>query len=227
MARSDDDLVLAAAVGVSRRFHVRGEDVLALDGVDAEALAGELTTVAGPSGSGKSTLLSLLGCLDRPTSGSVQLVGRNVHRLSRRRRRGLRRSVVVTLLPLPADNLLAGRSGRANIALAARQRGVDPARVQRAIDDLAIGGFVDRLVDTMSGGEQQRVAVASVLAGGWPVVLADEPTGALDAGSAADVAQALHAAAGTGIAVVAASHDPMLIEASDQVIRLDHGRRVG
>ena len=227
MARSDDELVLAAAQAATRRFHVRGEEVIALDAVDAEFVAGALTTVAGPSGSGKSTLLSLLGCLDRPTSGAVQLAGRDIHQLSRRRRRALRRTAVTMLLPLPADNLLAGSSGRENIAVGAQHRDERAALVQRVVDDLSIGEFVDRLVDTMSGGEQQRVAIACVLARGCSLVLADEPTGALDAGSAADVVQALRAAAATGVAVVVASHDPMLIEASDRVIRLDHGRRVG
>ncbi len=227
MARSDDGVTIAAARDVTRRFHVRGEDVLALDGVDAEIVAGTLTTVAGPSGSGKSTLLSLLGCLDRPTSGVVRLAGLDVQALSRGRRRRLRRAAVATLLPLPADNLLAGRSGRANIELAGRQRGADVGRTQRVVDELAIGAFVDRLVDTMSGGEQQRVALACVLVGGCPVVLADEPTGALDAASAADVVRALLAAASSGVAVVAASHDPTVIDASDHVVRLDHGRRVG
>ncbi len=219
------DAVVASCEAVSRRFTVRGDDVLALADLDLTVGAGTLTVIAGPSGSGKSTLLSILGCLDRPTTGSVRLLGEEVHELGRRQRRVLRRTTVASLLPQPADNLLFGLSGRANIRLAARHRGASSDRVDQVIDSLAIGDFIDRLADTMSGGEQQRVALACVLAGGCPIVLADEPTGALDRISADDVVGALRAAADAGATVVAAAHDPAVIEAATTVVWLDHGRR--
>ena len=218
------DPPIASCDHVTRAFEVRGEVVLALDDVDAEIHRLQLVAIAGPSGSGKSTMLSLLGCLDRPTSGSVRVAEHELTLLDRRRRRRLRRTTVATMLPQPADNLFLHRTGLDNLTTAARQRGRDADAVGEVVDRIGIGAFVDRPCSTMSGGEQQRVALGCALAGGTPLVLADEPTGALDAISAAQVIEALRIAARTATVVVA-THDPHLIEAASVVIRLDHGRR--
>jgi ABC-type lipoprotein export system ATPase subunit len=218
----------AAAMGrgLTRQFVARGETVLALDRVDLDVPCGQLTAISGPSGSGKSTLLALLGCLDRPTHGVVVVAGREVGDLGRRRRRSLRRAAVATMLPQPADNLVLSRTGIDNIRLAARQRGADPSEADALVERLRIGGFAQRACLTMSGGEQQRVALACALAGGIPLVLADEPTGALDAVSAAEVIAALVAAAAAGATIVTATHDPNVVAAAGQVVRLEHGRRI-
>jgi ABC-type lipoprotein export system ATPase subunit len=217
-----------AAMGrdLTRQFVARGETMLALDGVDLDVPRGQLTAISGPSGSGKSTLLGLLGCLDRPTRGVVMVAGREVGQLGRRARRSLRRVAVATMLPQPSDNLVLSRTGLDNIRLAARQRGADTAGAERIVEQLRIGGFVERACLTMSGGEQQRVALACALAGGIPLVLADEPTGALDAVSAAAVIAALVAAAAAGATIVTATHDPNVVAAAGQVVGLEHGRRV-
>lgn len=217
-----------AAMGrqLTRQFVARGETVLALDRVDLDVPCGQLTAISGPSGSGKSTLLALLGCLDRPTHGVVVVAGREVGRLGRRARRSMRRVAVATMLPQPSDNLVLSRTGIDNIRLAARQRGADPAGAEGIVEQLRIGGFVERACLAMSGGEQQRVALACALAGGTPLVLADEPTGALDAVSAADAIAALAAAAATGATIVTATHDPNVVAAADRVVRLEHGRRI-
>lgn len=219
------DRPLASCDHVVRRFDVRGDVVHALDDVDLEVHAHQLVAIAGPSGSGKSTLLALLGCLDRPTSGSVRVAEHELSVLDRRRRRRLRRSVVATVLPQPADNLLLGRTGLDNLTVAARHRRGPIATVPDVIAAIGIGDFVERPCSTMSGGEQQRIALGCALAGGTPLVLADEPTGALDAASAAQVVDALRRATTTATVVVA-THDPHVIEAATLVVHLEHGRRV-
>lgn len=222
---------VAKCTGVSRRFEVRGENVLALDDVSMSVEAGTMVAIAGPSGSGKSTLLSILGCLDQQTSGTVRVGGHEIGQLNKRDRRRLRRNVVATVLPQPADNLLVARSGLDNLAIAMRHRGVKPAPVkspfmQGVIASVDLGGFVERTAGTMSGGEQQRLALACALVGGTALILVDEPTGALDNDNAARVVQALINATAGGATIVVATHDPAVIEASNVVVRLDHGRRV-
>ena len=228
MASGDRPAHGSAAMGrgLTRQFVARGETVLALDRVDLDVPRGQLTAISGPSGSGKSTLLALLGCLDRPTHGVVVIAGREVGQLGRRARRSLRRVAVATMLPQPSDNLVLSRTGIDNIRLAARQRGSDSAGAERIVEQLRIGGFVERSCLAMSGGEQQRVALACALAGDSPLVLADEPTGALDAVSATEVIAALVAAAAAGATIVTATHDSNVVAAADHVVRLEHGRRI-
>lgn len=225
MVRSDARSI-AFCDRVGRQFDVRGETVLALVDVDLEVPAGNLVAIAGPSGSGKSTLLALLGCLDRPTTGSVRVAEHELTLLGRRARRRLRRSTVATMLPQPADNLLLDRTGADNLAVAARNRRAGIDGIAAVVESIGIGAFVARACSTMSGGEQQRIALGCALVGGTPLVLADEPTGALDATSAAHVVDALTRAAAAGATIVVATHDPHVIDAAGVVVRLDHGRRV-
>ncbi len=225
---------IASCANVTRRFevprrHGAASSVLALDDVTTDIAAGRLVVLNGPSGSGKSTLLAMLAALDRPTAGSVTLQGRDLGALDRAGRRRVRRSTAVMVLPQPADNLLLAQTGRSNLLTVAHHRGVvDDA--EQALDDLVallgLGRFVDNACGAMSGGEQQRLAIASALVGAPPLVLADEPTGALDANSAATVIEALQTAVAQGATVVVATHDPHVVAAADDVIRLDHGRRL-
>jgi ABC-type lipoprotein export system ATPase subunit len=171
-------------------------------------------------------MLSILGCLDRPTSGSVRVREQELTLLGRRSRRSMRRRVIASILPQPSDNLLLGRSGLDNMRIAAKQRDASPAGVELMVDDLGIGGFVDRPAGRMSGGEQQRLALACALVGGTPLVLADEPTGALDDVSAEQVVATMLHATARGATIVAASHDANVIAAATSVIRLEHGRRL-
>lgn len=217
---------IAVCEDISRTFEVRGENVHALEGVSMTVETGSLVAIAGPSGSGKSTLLSILGCLDLPTSGSVRVGGYELTQLSRRERRRLRRGVVATVLPQPADNLLVARTGLDNLAAAARHRRAAVKSFDDVIASVDLGGFAARTAGTMSGGEQQRLALACALAGGTTLVLVDEPTGALDDDNAARVVEALVNAATGGATIVVATHDPAVMEASDVVVQLDHGRRI-
>ena len=218
--------IVAYCDNVTRRFDVRDASVLALDDVSLEVGAGELVVVAGPSGSGKSTMLALLGCLDRPTSGSVRVKEQELTLLGRRARRAMRRSVIASILPQPTDNLFVARSGRDNLRLAVKHRRGSLDDIERTIDDVGIGDFVDRPAGRMSGGEQQRLALACALVGGTPLVLADEPTGALDDASAEQVVTAMLRATERGATIVAATHDANVIAAARSVVHLEHGRRV-
>lgn len=220
-------IAVAYCDNVTRRFVTRNAHVLALDDVSLRVGEGELVAIAGPSGSGKSTMLSILGCLDRPTSGSVRVQEQELTLLGRRERRSMRRRVVASILPQPSDNLFVGRSGVDNLRAAAKRRDDSTlASVEQVIDDVGIAGFVARAAGRMSGGEQQRLALACALVGGTPLVLADEPTGALDDVSAEQVVMALLNATRRGATIVAATHDANVIDAATSVVRLEHGRRI-
>ena len=211
--------------GVSRYYNTDGNIVLALDDVSIRIDAGQLVAVVGPSGSGKSTLLGMIGCIDRPTSGTVTVRGVDVTALSRRDRRRIRRHVAATMLPAPADNLLLDRTGTQNITVAAQQRRIGGANIDALQRALGIDAFASRVAGTMSGGEQQRVSLACALIGGTPLVLADEPTGALDATSAASMIDALgRACRENGTTIIVATHDPNVAATADRVIRLSHGQ---
>ncbi|MFI0528253.1 MAG: ATP-binding cassette domain-containing protein, partial [Ilumatobacteraceae bacterium] len=194
-----------------------------------DIVPGGLLALSGASGSGKSTLLSLLAALDRPTSGSVHVAGRDIGSLGRAARRRLRRSTAVLVLPQPADNLLLALSGRGNLLSVARVRGIGDraeAVIESLVEQMELAAFVDQPCAVMSGGEQQRLAVACALVGAPPLLLADEPTGALDQASAATLIASLRVAVQGGATIIAATHDPNVIAAADSVVRLDHGRRV-
>ena len=219
-------VTIAFCDNVTRRYVSRNAHVVALDDVSLTVGEGDLVAIAGPSGSGKSTMLSILGCLDRPTSGSVRVGEQELTLLDRRERRAMRRRVVASMLPQPSDNLFVGRTGVENLRLAAKRRVGAVEDVERVIEDVGIGAFVTRPAGRMSGGEQQRLALACALVGGTPLVLADEPTGALDDVSAEQVVTALLNATTRGATIVAATHDANVMEAATSVVRLDHGRRV-
>ncbi len=205
--------------------------VRALDGVSARFEAGVFTVVAGPSGSGKSTLLRVAALLDKPQEGLVGFNGRDVTRTSARRRRALRRRHIGYMFQQPADNLLDYLDAREHVRLGGRLRAKTGGDVNAgAVDTLQFLGLADRLTHRpvqLSGGEQQRLAFAFAVAGGPQLLVADEPTAALDHAAGARVLEALVALARRGLTVVASSHDPVVIEAADRVVRITHGRVEG
>ncbi len=219
-----DDIDLA---GVSRRYRTRsGGVVAALDEVDVRLPAGALTVIAGPSGSGKSTMLGLISCIDRPDEGRVVVAGVDVGRLTRRGRRRFRRSTLACVLPQPSDNLLERLTAADNVRWAAAQARRDEPDVHALLDRFGLMEVAHKRARQLSGGEQQRVAIAAVMAARPTVLAADEPTSALDQAGAAGVVAALRMAADTGTTVVVASHDPNVVAAADVVVRLDHGQVV-
>jgi putative ABC transport system ATP-binding protein/macrolide transport system ATP-binding/permease protein len=220
----------AHALAVTRRFDSVSGSVLAVHEVDVEVPRHLLTVIAGPSGSGKSTLLGLLACLDRPDGGQVWLDRVDTTPLSRRRRRHLRRDQIGIVLPQPSDNLLDRLDAGGNLAWAARQRGSTAALTadQRAeiLSGVGLAEMAAKGVRQLSGGEQQRLALACAIVGDPLLVVADEPTASLDRASADRVVNVLRAAADRGVTLVVAGHDRRVIEAADRVVELDHGRRI-
>jgi ABC-type lipoprotein export system ATPase subunit len=196
-----------------------------LDGASLSVAAGEVVAVVGRSGTGKSTLLHLIGGLDRPEAGSivvdgVQVTGAGERALSRLRRR--RVGFVFQFF-----HLLPELTGEANVLLAGRVRHARPdaaARGQELIDRLGLRGVAESLPAQLSGGEQQRFAIARALVNDPAVLLADEPTGNLDVQAGADVLQLLRAGADEGRAVVMVTHEASAASIADRVLRLEHGR---
>jgi ABC-type lipoprotein export system ATPase subunit len=204
----------------------RGERRI-LDGAALEVGPGELVAIVGRSGSGKSTLLQVLGGLDRADAGEVVVAGRRVTGASERALSALRRRRVGFVFQF--FHLLPELSGEANVLLAARVRGADPEAGRRGralVDRLGLRPVADSLPHQLSGGEQQRFAIARALVNDPAVVLADEPTGNLDVEAGAGVLELLRAGADEGRAVVLVTHERAAAEIADRVLRLDAGRLV-
>ena len=219
--------------GVTRRFVTGADLVVALDDVHLAVPAGQLTVVAGPSGSGKSTLLAILACLQRPDAGTVTIGPTDVLALGRRARRRVRRDRLGIVLPQPSENLLDHLDALGNLRWAGERRahpahdGSGPAGLDapRLLDVVGLAAAGHRRVRELSGGEQQRLAVAVALAGGPDLVVLDEPTSALDRSGAAALVEVLGRLAALGATMVIATHDPIVIGAADTVAELDHGGR--
>jgi putative ABC transport system ATP-binding protein len=212
---------------VSRRFRTPSGDVVrALDGVNISVATSSFTVVAGPSGSGKSTLLGLVNCTDRADEGQVLLDGLDLGTLSRSVRRNLRRTTLGTVLPAPSENLLDRLDAADNVRWVAEHCGHPAPDVEAMFANLHLSGCEHKRVHQLSGGEQQRVAIAAAMAGRPTVIAADEPTASLDRVSAGRVVDALRVATDAGATVIVASHDTDVIAAADMVIHLDFGRVV-
>ncbi len=218
------DVVIAE--GLVREFASGGQRIRAVDGVDIRVAAGELVMVLGRSGAGKTTLLSLLGALDRPDSGTVTVARQRLEALSGAERdRFLQVSVGWVF---QTSGLLPLLTAAENVELPLRLTRVTGADAeQRAAEALAMVGLATRRSHTaaeLSGGEQQRVALARALAKRPEVVIADEPTAQLDSETAAGIMDLLRVVAGTGTAVLMATHDRLAIEYADRVVTMEDGR---
>ena len=217
-------------VDVARGFTTRSGRVVALDSVNVEVPHGTLTVVAGPSGSGKSTLLGLAACLDRPDRGRVVVGGRDVTAMSRRARRAFRRRRLGIVLPMPSDNLLDALDAAGNLRWSARLGAgavLSDDQVADQLAEMGLEGAAQKQVRELSGGEQQRLALAGALVARPAVVLADEPTASLGHLAGAHVVDVLRRVADRGVTLLVASHDGYLVERADTVVRLEHGRRIG
>jgi putative ABC transport system ATP-binding protein len=214
------------AVAVTRAYTMEGVQVQALRGVSVRIDEGEFTAILGPSGSGKSTLMHLLGCLDKPTTGTMRIGGRDVARLSGNELAGLRNSTIGFVFQ--SFHLLARTSARDNVALPLVYRGVPRAeRRRRAVEALATVGLEHRLghrPGQLSGGEQQRVAIARALVGDPRVVLADEPTGNLDTRTGHEVMDLLERLnRERGVAVVIVTHEPEIAQRARRRVHIRDG----
>jgi putative ABC transport system ATP-binding protein len=208
------------------RVHGTGElAVHALREVSFEAYAGELVAVMGPSGSGKSTLLTLAGGLDEPTSGRVVVEGTDLTAAGAAGRARLRRTAVGYVFQ--DFNLIPALTAAENVSLPLELDG-QPTRAARAaaataLDELGIGELADRFPDEMSGGQQQRVAIARAVVGERRLILADEPTGALDTVTGEDILRLLRARCDAGAAGVLVTHEPRHAAWADRVVYLRDG----
>jgi putative ABC transport system ATP-binding protein len=218
----------AACRGVGKTYRTATESVPALVDVTLSIPRARVTVVVGPSGSGKSSLLRLLACIDSPDTGEVLIAGQRVDRLRPRARRRLRQRQVAYLFQRPGENLLPYLDAVAQVRLAASLRGA-PVGVDEAVDLLDRLGLRDRadhLPGQLSGGEQQRLAVACGVVGDPALVVADEPTAELDTAAAERVLTAMEDLAASGVGFVLSSHDPRVMAIADGFVRLDHGRLV-
>jgi putative ABC transport system ATP-binding protein len=208
------------------RVHGRGETAVnALRGVTLTVAAGELVAVMGPSGSGKSTLLNLAGGLDRPTRGEVVVDGVRLGSCSRRALAALRRRRIGYVFQ--ELNLLASLTAAENVALPLELDGIGVRRARAlalaALSDVDLDGFGPRFPDEMSGGQQQRVAIARAVVGQRRLVLADEPTGALDSQTGEAVLRLLRSKVDDGAAGVLVTHETRHAAWADRVVQLSDG----
>jgi putative ABC transport system ATP-binding protein len=203
--------------------------VRALRGVDVTVKEGEFVAVMGPSGSGKSTLMNILGCLDRPTDGQYWLGGEDVSRLNKTQLAGIRNRQIGFVFQ--SYNLLARSSALRNVMLPLlysrhRRRSASEREglAREALETVGLGDRTDHRPNEMSGGEQQRVAIARSLGSGAQVLLADEPTGNLDKANGDKLIEILGGLAHErGYCVIIVTHDPSIAERSDKVWHMSDG----
>ena len=211
--------------GVSRVHGIGEAAVRALAAVDLVVNPGELVAVMGPSGSGKSTLLHLAGGLDAPTSGEVLVEGTALSGLSRKQLAQLRRRAVGYVFQ--DLNLVPALTAAENVSLPRELDGVSSRRARTealaALEEVGIGELADRFPDDMSGGQQQRVAIARALVGPRRLMLADEPTGALDSHTGEAVMALLRQRCDAGAAAVLVTHDARYAAWADRVVFLRDG----
>ncbi|MEU9231080.1 ABC transporter ATP-binding protein [Streptomyces subrutilus] len=208
------------------RTHGSGAtEVHALRGINLSVHPGELVAVMGPSGSGKSTLLTLAGGLDTPTSGRVIVEGTDITAANRKQLAALRRRSIGYVFQ--DYNLIPALTAAENVALPRELDGVSArkARVSAlaALEEMGLGQLADRFPDEMSGGQQQRVAIARALVGDRRLVLADEPTGALDSETGESVLALLRSRCDAGAAGVLVTHEPRFAAWADRVVFLRDG----
>ena len=214
---------------VSKVYGEGATEVNALWQVDLSVKRGELVAIMGPSGSGKSTLLTIAGTLEDPTSGDVLVDGSELSSLSHDSRARLRRRSIGYVFQ--DFNLLAGLTAVENVGLPLELDGVgvrDARAVgMAALEELGVADRAGHYPDELSGGERQRVAIARAVVGNRYLLLADEPTGALDSTNGEAVMRLLRAACRRGVAGVVVTHDAQLASWADRVVFLHDGRLVG
>ncbi|HEY3941584.1 MAG TPA: ABC transporter ATP-binding protein [Acidimicrobiales bacterium] len=214
--------------GITKVYGEGAAEVHALSGVDLSVEAGSLVAVMGASGSGKSTLLTIAGSLEDATTGEVSVGGRPLSSMSRNVKAQLRRRSIGYVFQ--DYNLLAGLSAVENVALPLELDGTSARKAQAAamevLEEFGLRERVSHYPDQLSGGERQRVAIARAVVGGRQLLLADEPSGALDSTNGEAVMRLILAACHRGMAAVVVTHDAQLASWADRVVFLRDGRIV-
>ncbi|MBI5879694.1 MAG: ABC transporter ATP-binding protein [Chloroflexi bacterium] len=221
---------MIAVTELTKTYHMGSVEVPALRGVSFEIARGEFVAIMGPSGSGKSTLMNLLGCLDTPTSGSFMLDGEEVAQLDGNALSSVRARKLGFVFQ--QYNLLPRQSAAQNVEMPLIYRGV-PRRERRerartALEIVGMAERVDHRPSELSGGQQQRVAIARALSGSPAVVLADEPTGALDTTTSAEIMTILQRLnREQGLTIVMVTHEADIAAYARRVLTMRDGRLVG
>lgn len=213
---------------VSRSFRTESGEFQALKDINAKIPEGKLTILKGRSGSGKTTLLNIVGALDIPTSGIVTLDGQDICKLSDRERENLRREKIGFVFQ--SVSLIPTMNAFQNVEFSLRLAGIEKEREKRVVECLNMVGLVNRMKHMpaeMSGGEQQRIAIARAIAHRPKMLLADEPTAELDSAMGAEITRLFkEMAEKEQVTVVMTTHDIGLMDAGDVVIELENGCRI-
>ena len=208
---------------VTREYAGHGATVRALDNASFSIVAGEWVAITGPSGSGKSTLVNLLGCLDRPTSGELKIDGHNVATMTATELDRFRADKIGFIFQ--QFHLIPYLSALENVMLAQYFHSMtDENEARAALQRVGLGERADHLPSELSGGEQQRVCIARALINNPPILLADEPTGNLDAANQKIVADLLADLHNNGHTIVMVTHDPEMASLAQRRIALSHGK---
>lgn len=213
--------------GVSKHYRIGDVDVVALDQVDLHVDDATFVVILGASGSGKTTLLNMIGALDTPTSGVVEVDGTDLSTATGGQRAAFRRHSVSFVFQ--SFNLFPGLTALENVRFGADATGRDYAVgvATAAMESVGLGERLDHFPHQLSGGEQQRVAIARALATGNPILLADEPTGELDFHTGVQILRVLEEQARQGMTVLVVTHNREISRVADRVIELSSGRIVG
>ena len=211
--------------GIIREFRAGEQTIRVLHDIDLTIYQGEMLAIIGQSGSGKSTLMNILGCLDQPTAGDYRIFGKSVQSLDADELAELRREYFGFIFQ--RYHLLGDINARDNVAVPAVYAGMNSTtrqqRAEKLLADLGLAGKEDNRPNQLSGGQQQRVSIARALMNGGSVILADEPTGALDSKSGEDVMAILKDLHAKGHTIIMVTHDPSIAKQAERVIELKDG----
>jgi putative ABC transport system ATP-binding protein len=218
------EIVAASCTDVVKTYWTESGRVEALKGLSAEFPAGNVTAVVGPSGSGKSSLLAILAGFSRATAGRVHLGGMELTSLPRRRLRQIRRRFVGYVFQRPSDNFVPYLTLAEHFEIARRRSGLSVAEEDDIVGLLGLIGRENHFPHELSGGEQQRGAFAQVLLSRPALVACDEPTAELDSASTKELLDSLPSLVELGVAVIVATHDPIVAKKADRVLAIEDGR---
>ena len=228
MAHEDNNLALIQIEDMTKVYQMGEVQVHALCGVSLDVREGEYLAVMGASGSGKSTLMNMIGLLDRPTSGSYQIRGKETSQLGKRKLTDTRNHEIGFVFQ--QFNLLPRISARRQVELplfyAGTSRRVGQQMAQQALALVGLAERANHRPDELSGGEQQRVAIARALVNQPSLLLADEPTGALDSKTGTEVLDLIDELHAQGLTVIMVTHDPLVAQRAERVITLSDGEIV-
>ena len=206
-------------------YRMGEEKVYALNGVSFEIHRGEFCAITGPSGSGKTTLMNIIGCLDRPTSGTYELAGENVLKLKDRELSDLRLKSIGFVFQ--SFQLMPRESAVENVALPLSYAGVRKKerriRATKALERVGLGDRVNFRPTQLSGGQKQRVAIARAMVNHPKILLADEPTGALDSKSGEQIMELFDSLNEEGVTIVMITHDPRIAAKAKRIVRIIDG----